>query len=174
LSDGFNVRGYTCMKTWLNGRKEIFRCTPKHQGSDPWFDWCLVKFRGGVLNDEPLREGIYPAHILGIFQYNTSGIVDSDVRVCVRVSDDCLNMEKFKKEFISKFTVGVSKYEEYAAIEQSSHTVVSAKDICGPLFVFENNGGHVSEYFCSLPRRDWIGYFGTKIKIPRKRKRKNN
>ena len=66
-------------------------------------------------------------------------------------------------------------HQEHDEVIDAALTIVSAHNVSGPLFVFENNGGSISEYFCALPRREWVGYFSSRIKIPptkRKRKRK--
>ena len=165
-SDGFNVLGYTCMKAM----NDVFRCSPRYQGKEPWFDWCLIKFD----KEEGDRDGLYPARILGIFQYETEGIADFGYKVCVRTSKEALDVKKFKSNFVTKFTVD-HIYQEHEEVIDAALTIVPATSVSGSLFVFENNGGPISEYFCALPRREWVGYYSSRIKIPpkkRKRKRK--
>ena len=143
---------------------DVFRCSPRYQGKEPWFDWCLIKFD----KEEGDRDGLYPARILGIFQYETEGIADLGYKVCVRTSREALDMKKFKSDFVTKFTVDHT-YQEHEEVIDAALTIVPAKNVSGPLFVFENNGGPISEYFCALPRREWVGYFSSRIKIPPKK-----
>ena len=123
----------------MKAMNDVFRCSPRYQGKEPWFDWCLIKFD----KEEGDRDGLYPARILGIFQYETEGIADLGYKVCVRTSREALDMKKFKSDFVTKFTVDHT-YQEHEEVIDAALTIVPAKNVSGPLFVFENNGGPIT------------------------------
>ena len=166
----FVVKGVTCLKIMVGDVPDqidvLFRCTPEIYGEKSWFDWCLLKYQQG--NEDQL----FPARLLGIFKYETDGIIDNQnendggdgLMACVHTASEPLDMDQWRSDFVTRFSLG-KKYQHDTSVDDSHLTVVPITSIHHPLFVFENSGGGIDEYLTVLPRREWARYFGSKIKV---------
>ncbi|EJK66402.1 hypothetical protein THAOC_12684, partial [Thalassiosira oceanica] len=67
--EAFEINAFTSCKLAVNGRYERFRVTNQYMGGE-WRDFCTVQVEDG---------NIYPALILGFFQFATEGLVDPEI-----------------------------------------------------------------------------------------------
>ena len=142
LSAGYKIDCYNSCVLTLHGREETFRSSSCYMG-EPWYDWCL--FKATVNGKRRTR----PGRIMGFFLWRKK------FHAVVHKSVTALNMSRLEDEFIAKF--------ELSGDPEKDYLIISVKQITHPLFVFQNYGGSINEYFCSLPRRKWGRYFGDQI-----------
>ena len=148
-----SVDGYTCCKIVCeDGEEHIFRATECYGGVEKWYDWCLANF---ILPGQTNMKS-YPCCLLGLFRY-TSGSDTDTVYAVVQSATEPVSSEKLMSEFVSRFEVNE---------HLDDHTcVIPVECISSPLFVFENSGGSIREYFCVLTRKKWGRYFGGQVVI---------
>ena len=149
-----SLNGYTCCKMILKEREVTFRCSEDYMG-ERWFDWCLVEFeREGTRNETET----YAAKVLGFYKIAESeSYMNDGFFAVVHTSDESVSFENLSSNFVHGFVLGQDLcYDIY---------VVPVYSIVHPLYVFKNEGGHVGQYFCSIPRRRWARYFGRKVNL---------
>ena len=137
-----NAVGYTSVKWNLDDCSAMFRAAPELYGADDWYDWCMIQI---MEEDKPFPVS-YIARISGFVKFQQS----PHVYASITVSTTSISMDMLEKEFVLGFELGTEPWHSF---------LVEATNITNPLFVFENKGGHIDQYFCALPRRRWAGYF---------------
>ena len=114
-----------------------------------WYDCCLVDFG---------KEGSYAAKILGFFKVaERESNCDDGFCAVVHTLKKPVAVEEMRSSFVLPFELGDDVDVDFC--------VVPVYSIVQPLYVFENEGGKVGEYFCTLPRRRWARFFGDKIDL---------
>ena len=125
---------------------EKFFSTNAFEGKGRWYDWCLVEFQ----NSSHSQWVQYAACISGFVQFAQ----EDNAHVLITTSTNQVYMQKVDEEFIVEFGLGD---------ENIHHLLIDTKCIAHPLFVIENSGGYMNQYFCALPKRRWGRYFGSRI-----------
>jgi hypothetical protein len=141
-TQGYDMDCYNSCVLNLEGREVIFRSSSSYMG-DQWYDWCLFKSR--IDNKKMSRAG----RILGFI------LLKKAYFAIVQKSIKSVKMDVLQEEFIMQF--------QFSGNPEKDYCVVPIKQITHPLYVFENHGGSMNEYYCSIPRRCWGKYFGDRI-----------
>ena len=75
----------------------------------------------------------------------------------IRSSENDLPRAKQKLEFVLVFDIGLDF--------DASYILVPLPSIMHPIFVFGDCSGSPSQFFCALPRRNWVDCFSEKIVV---------
>jgi hypothetical protein len=149
-----NLTEYTTCKLILDDRNVMLHATSKYRLDGHWYDWCLVGWQG--------FDETYPACLLGFFECNLPGVEqnyrETTVYVVLQSSQGYfpISMDMMSEQCVSKFHTSED-------VDECTY-FVPIKSIVHLLNVFQNFGGPNREYFCTLPQREWVCYFGNKIR----------
>ncbi len=125
-----NLIGYTTCKLILDDRNVTLPATLKYGLDCQWYDWFLVAWQG--FNE------MYPAFILGLFEFNIPGFEqnyrETTVYIVLLVSPGCslISMDMMNEQFASKFHTSED-------LDECTYSV-PIKSIVHPLNVFQNFG----------------------------------
>ena len=151
LDDGCVLIGFTEMRTERDGMKCTFHANPWYNGG-PWYDWAYVQYLEKTSGGNEITR-YYPSLVLGFIQFD----VDEECHAVIRTSTKNLPWDVREKEFVSSFSLSTDFKKHYELAPLSS--------IVHPIYAFKDYGGMSTDYFCTLPKRNWAQYFDDKIVI---------
>ena len=122
------------------------------------YHFCMLKFADTLQGIDTIST--CPAHILGFFKYESSGIptpelidnnfsladikgqnmIDDTMNAAVHTATSYVSWEEIARSFVMQFTLGHPKDCVY---------VVPVENITDPLFVFDDYGNAGLKYFCT-------------------------
>ena len=151
LGNGCMIVGFTEMRTECDKLKCTFHANPWYQGG-PWYDWAYVQYLEETsVGNEITR--YYPSLVLGFVQFDG----DEEYHAVIRTATKNLPWDVRQKEFVSSFSLSTDFKKHYELAPLSS--------IVHPIYAFKDYGGISTNYFCTLPKRNWAQYFDDKIVV---------